>query len=206
MEPNTETKTHAKPAKIPRIGHPARDDCRQADCTQCPQMPANGEQKRKNSADNAAAECRCAGRRRRMKPVLAGFRPAVNAAAALRSHHAVRARSQPCRAATRAAALRRCRARHRRRFAARRVARVVRIVDMHGGSVQAVRGIHPAQVLHRGSYGGKTKAIGVDCEARHGVARFACSLKTRRQPSLRMMRSIILPIFVGHAHTAAYEP
>ena len=53
---------------------------------------------------------------------------------------------------------------------------------------------------------GKTKAIGVDCEARHGVARFACSLKTRRQPSLRMMRSIILPIFVGHAHTAAYEP
>lgn len=37
--------------------------------------------KRKNSADNAAAECRCAGRRRRMKPVLAGFRPAVNAAA-----------------------------------------------------------------------------------------------------------------------------
>lgn len=82
MEPNTETKTHAKPAKIPRIGHPARDDCRQADCTQCPQMPASGEQKkRKNSADNAAAECRCAGRRRRMKPVLADFRPAVNAAA-----------------------------------------------------------------------------------------------------------------------------
>lgn len=66
--------------------------------------------------------------------------------------------------------------------------------------------MNPAQVLHRGSYGGKTKAIGVDCEARHGVARFACSLKTRRQPSLRMMRSIILPIFVGHAHTAAYEP
>ena len=162
--------------------------------------------KRKNSADNAAAECRCAGRRRRMKPVLAGFRPAVNAAAcaafasrrpsafaAMPRCHASRSASPlPCPPPT---PLRRASCRqgcthcgHAWRFSP-------------GGARDESRAGSSSRVIW-----GKTKAIGVDCEARHGVARFACSLKTRRQPSLRMMRSIILPIFVGHAHTAAYEP